>query len=513
MRTTGRLTMLAAACVLLAGCGSPPPDNSGGGSRGAEPLISILVVLLMTALLVVIECWLPAETSSRRLTQSQIGFRNKIALGSMIGIVGLAAISALTQCATTSRINPSLAGWLFSLALIGINSLSYMTFVLAIVRYRSRYAATVFTLLCCGAVTFLNLALFSEIRSSSEPSLELFAMLPVLSAVVGFLCLICLRVGEFVGGLLTENGNLPLLSLPKRKAVQSAIGCMLGGAITSVFVWNMEPASTSERLNAFVTGIMLPYCCGAFGSGSIQVWLLAFVSTTIFAMTVLNEKVRSRTIAKLSFSAFMSLSLLTLWFDGYIVAMFNPVLSSEFAEAAAETIVTGLINQLAFPLDMIVTIFWSVLWMMVLRALDAELSDTVQRPVTVRPAGYRNHSFSVRRMVPVFKAGGASFLINLVAVTVWTGILALLAGSIIQPGRDLSFDISMTSFFAALNFCPVVGVVALSALQAGRFPSERVLGWETAERASRHCLAHIVMALLIWLLFGFLMASVLPLAL
>jgi hypothetical protein len=158
--------------------------------------------------------------------------------------------------------------------------------------------------------------------------------------------------------------------------VKAALGWLLFAAMVGIASMSAAPSSATEAVGSFFIRTILPYFCGAFASGVALIQIAAFALAILFAAAVLIERFQSRKLAHAAFSALMLLSLLTIWFDAYLVAALNPLFSAATAEAVAQAGVSGLANYLAMPLDLVATVVWVFAWYVVARETDAELDES-----------------------------------------------------------------------------------------------------------------------------------------
>lgn len=169
------------------------------------------------------------------------------------------------------------------------------------------------------------------------------------------------------------------MTIPKSPIVKAALGWLLFAAMVSIATINTVTSGVGEAVGSYLMKSALPYACGAFASGSGLVRILAFAAAIVFAATVLMERVQSRKVAHVAFSAFMLLSLLTLWFDAYITAALSPLLSAATAEAILQTAASTATSHLGKVFGLGVTGVWVFVWFIVTREMDAELDESRMR--------------------------------------------------------------------------------------------------------------------------------------
>jgi hypothetical protein len=156
--------------------------------------------------------------------------------------------------------------------------------------------------------------------------------------------------------------------------VKTALGWLLFAAIVGI------ASMSATGGGAFLINLVLPYFCGAFASGCALIRFSALAAAIVFAASVLVERFQSRRLVHASFSGFILLSLLTVWFDAILVAALNPLLSAATAEAVGQTVVTSSLDAfLAVPLDLGATAVWLFVWFLVVRETDAELHESRMR--------------------------------------------------------------------------------------------------------------------------------------
>jgi hypothetical protein len=164
------------------------------------------------------------------------------------------------------------------------------------------------------------------------------------------------------------------------RLLRLTLGWLVCSALVTLLLRNWKTTDSQQAASAFLFGTMTPYFCGAFASGLILVWFIAFALASVFAATILWPQFQSRVRAQVSWGGFVLLSLLVMEFDYYLVMMMNSLFSWAHAEALAQEVTTGWLESLfGLTLSKFFAPIWLFLWFLVARETDATLRDSAVR--------------------------------------------------------------------------------------------------------------------------------------
>ena len=166
------------------------------------------------------------------------------------------------------------------------------------------------------------------------------------------------------------------MNIPKSPVLRIALGWLLFAGLVAIAAKSAAPATLSQAAGSFLAGLILPAMCGAFASGFILIQVLGFVAAMLFAATVLFARFQSSKVGLWAFSAFMFLSLITLWFDPYISAVTNSEYGPVAVEAVVQTVASSAGGMVSKVMGLFVSGFWVFAWFIVVRELGAELEDS-----------------------------------------------------------------------------------------------------------------------------------------
>lgn len=150
------------------------------------------------------------------------------------------------------------------------------------------------------------------------------------------------------------------LRIPRSGMLRAVLMAFVTGIGLRLSFLAVRPDSFSEHAGIFIMNQVYPYLFGAIWSGIGIVNLIACAAAVAFMASILLKPFHSRRLARWTLGIVVVLSIFTLWVEPLILwdaAAFNALM--KFAGLAV--------------IDSLVTAFWVILWMIVLRHIDQEL--------------------------------------------------------------------------------------------------------------------------------------------